>query len=180
MEATTAPDTGTDIAATTTDTTTTPDTGDLAAEVQKWQNLARKHEERAKANAAAAKELETLRAQSMTDQEKAVAAARTEARAEALREFGTSRVDDAIRVAAAGRNIDVDGLLEALDRARFIGENGEPDRAAIAAWIDRIAPKPDDNGPRPLDLGQGVRGGQNAALNGDPLERSLKQALGIR
>lgn len=163
-----------------------PDTGtetppaDLAAEVAKWQGLARKHEERAKANAAAAKELEQVRQASMSDLEKAVAVARTEATTEALRTVGARLVDAEVRVAAAGRNVDVDALLEGLDRARFVGDDGEPDRKAIAAWVDRIAPKPAEGAPGFPDLGQGNRNGGAMALNGDPLEASLRHALGIR
>ncbi len=162
----------------------TPDTGvDLAAEVEKWKAQARKHEDRAKANAAAAKELEQVRQASMSDLEKAVAVARTEATTEALRTVGARLVDAEVRVAAAGRSVDVDALLEGLDRSRFVGDDGEPDRKAIAAWVDRIAPPPAEGAGRPPgspDLGQGVRNGGAMALNGDPLEASLRHALGIR
>jgi hypothetical protein len=165
-------------------TTDTSDTGaDLAAEVEKWKAQARKHEDRAKANANAARELEQLRQQSMSDTEKAAAQAKAEGRAEALREVAAERVADAVRVAAAGRNVDVDALLEGLDRTRFAGDDGIPDRDAIQAWIDRIAPKPDDTTTDTVlvaDLGQGVRGNSSMALNGDPLLRDLKSKLGIR
>lgn len=163
--------------------TGTTDAPDLAAEVEKWKSLARKHEDKAKANSAAAKELEQVKQATMSDLEKAVALARTEARTEALREVGVARVDDAVRVAAAGRTVDVDALLEGLDRTRFVGDDGEPNRDAIAAWVDRIAPKPaEGTTPTPgfPDLGQGARTAGNAALNGDPLLASLKSAVGAR
>lgn len=153
---------------------------DLAAEVEKWKALARKHEGKAKSNATAAQELEKLRLQSMTDQERAVEQARADARAETLREIGVSRVDDAVRVAVAGRTVDVDALLEGLDRSRFVDDDGQPDRDAIASWVDRVAPKPSEQAVSSLiDLGQGARGNVNLALNGDPLQRSLEQKLGI-
>lgn len=179
MSDTAAPDTGTDTAPEPTDTV------DLAAEVEKWKAQARKHEDRAKANAGAARELEQLRQQSMTDTEKAVATAKAEGRAEAMREIAAARVEDAVRVAAAGRSVDLDALIEGLDKARFVNGEGEVDRDAIQAWVDRIAPapEPDDDPNRYVapDLGQGVRSNGSAmALNGDPLLRDLKSKLNIR
>jgi hypothetical protein len=178
------PDTGTADTPTDTPTEQAPDTGtDLAAEVAKWKALARKHEEKSKALAPAAKELETLKQQTMTELEKAVATAKTEARAEVLREVGASRVDDALRVALAGRPVDVDALLDGLDRSRFLDSEGQPDRDAIASWVDRIAPAQDPTAPAVVDLGQGNRGGaagSDMALNGDPLLQSLKSKLGVR
>lgn len=174
----TAPDTGTDTD--TAETTTDTDTVDWKAEAEKHKALARKHEDRAKANAAAAKELEQLKQQTMTDTEKAVAVAKAEGRAEALREIAATRVEDAVRVAAAGRTVDVDALLEGLDRNRFVGEDGDPDRDAIQAWVDRVAPKTDQGDIAP-DLGQGVRTNSSTmALNGDPLLRDLKAKVGVR
>lgn len=164
---------------------------DLNAELEKWKTLSKKNEERAKANAAAAKELEQLRLQSMSDQEKAVEQARTEARAEALATVGGRLVDASIRVAAAGRLPDetVAVLLQGLDRSKFLGEDGEPDEKSIATFMDGIAPKQqqeqESDEPQGFpDLGQGPRHGRTGspgmALNGDPLEKSLRAALGIR
>jgi hypothetical protein len=152
---------------------------DLAAEIEKWKAQARKHEDRAKANAAAAKELEQVRAAAMTDQERAVAEARAQARTETLKEVGAERVADAVRVAAAGRLVDVDALLEGLDRTRFLDADGQPDVAAITTWVDRVAPKPSEGPAGFPDLGQGARTPSHA-LNGDPLTRDLKNVLGIR
>lgn len=165
-------------------TTNTPDPDpdaksatDWRAETDRWKSQARENERRAKANA---KELEQLKQASMSDQEKAVALARTEARIEALREVGAARVDDAVRLAVAGRDVAVDALLEGLDRNRFVDENGQPDTAAVQAWVDRLAPPPKQPGATFPDLGQGARGPGTAALNGDPLLNDLKSKLGIR
>ncbi len=173
-----APDTGTTDAPEQVPADTAPD---LAAELEKWKAQARKHEDRAKANAAAAAELEQLRQQTMTDQEKAVEEARRAARAEVLAEVGASRVDDAVRVACAGRSVDVDALLDGLDRHRFLAEDGTPDRDGIAAWVDRIAPAPtEDQAAGVPDLGQGARAGlMSSPLDSDPLMRDLKAKLGI-
>lgn len=147
---------------------TAPEETDWQKEAEKYKALARKHEDRAKANAKAEKELEQLRQQSMSDTEKAIAVAKQEARTEALREFGAKVVDAEVRAAVAGRNVDADALLEGLDRARFLDDDGEPDRDAITAWVDRIAPQPAESFP---DLGQGARGGTGAIT--DPLLRDL-------
>jgi hypothetical protein len=184
---------------TTTDTTNdAKDTGqptdmgdagkDWAAEAAKWRDLARKHEERSKANATAAKELDQLRQQSMSDQEKAAAQAKAEGRAEGLA-AGASKVAAAeIRAAAAGRMTpeQIQSYLETVNLALFIDANGEVDEVAVQRAVDGIAPKPGDDEKETRqgfpDLGQGARGGanSNAALNGDPLLRDLKAKLGIR
>lgn len=137
---------------------------DWKAEAERTLREARKWEERAKANANAAKELEQVRKASMSDQEKAVDTARAEARAEVLRTVGGRLVDAEVRVATAGRGIDVDALLDGLDRGRFMTDDGEPDSKAIAQWVDRIAPRqePAPAGPARAsfpDLGQGRRQG---------------------
>ena len=146
----------------------------LRSELQK----ARKWEERAKTIAGAAKELEGLRKQYESDQERAVREAREAARSEVLGELGAERVADAFRVAAAGRGLDVDEVIDGINLAKFVGEDGTPDRDAVAAFVDRIAPEREPASPP--DLGQGARGGnQVPGLNSTQLERDLKQKLGI-
>lgn len=145
-------------------TSTTADGADTAAELAKWKDMARKHEERAKANAAAVKELEQLKKSSMSDAEKAIATAREEARREVLAEVGASLVDSAVRAATAGRNLDADALLDGLDRKRFLGDDGKPDVDGIGQWIDRLAPKAAAGSKQQAtDMGQGARGGGTPA-----------------
>ncbi len=121
----------------------------------------RKWEDRAKANKTAAEELAELKKQGMTDLEKAAAEARAEGAAEARKQFGARLVDAEVRAAAAGRDKDViDGLLDGLDRSKFLTDEGEPDTKAIAKWVERVAPK---QATPPLDLGQGARAGTEAA-----------------
>lgn len=158
---------------TTTDTVTEPEV-DHAKEAEKWKALARKHEEKAKANADAAKKLADLERQNMTDLEAAVDKAKTEARAEVTAQFGGRLASEAVRAAAAGRVADVDALLEGIDPARFLGDDGEPDRDAIGAWVDRIAPAQTDEPDivRTLDLGQGAR--ETVATTTDPLQKALE------
>lgn len=175
----TAPDTGTpDPTPSDPPADPAPDTGtpdepvDWQAEAEKYKALSRKHEERAKANAAAAKERDELRQAAMSDQEKAVEIAKAQARAEVLAEVGSEFVDMAVRSAVADRGIDADALLDGLDRSRFITEDGKADREAIDAWVDRIAPKPTGI----PDLGQGARGGK--ATSSDPLEKVVRELTG--
>jgi len=170
------------------------DVAALQAETEKWKQLARKHEERAKANAAAAKERDEIRTAAMTEQERAVAEAAAAARTATLAEVGSELVDAEVKAAAAalnaaGRPVDADALLEGdvFNRAAFLGEDGKPDTARITAWLDRVAPKAETTAAQqpaaPVwpDLGQGQRGPANKdmALNGDPLLRDLKAKLNI-
>lgn len=164
----------------TTEATAEPAT-DPAAEAEKWKAQARKHEERAKANAAAAKELEELRRSAMTEQEQAVAKAIDQARAETLRQVGGQLVAAEVRAAAAGRSADVDALVEAIDPTKFLDEAGQVDRDAVKAWVDRIAPAAQQQqttapaGLEVFDIGQGL----NAAPPADALLSDIKTALGI-
>ena len=113
--------------------------------------------EATKALKAAQAELEQLKAQSMTDTEKAIAAARAEAAAETAKSYGARLATSAIKVAAKDRSINVDALLKRVDAAAFIGDDGEPDEDAITEWLDELAPV----GQKPTpDLGQGARGTQ--------------------
>lgn len=160
------------------ETTSGDEMPEQAAELERLRAEAKKWEGRAKANSGAVKELEQLRQASMSDLEKAVAIARQEARSEALREVGSGLVDDLIRTASEGRPVDPDTLLEGLDRTRFLDDEGRPDTKAIRAWLDRLAPRPEEGVTRFPDLGQGSRVPPHA-LNGDPLLADLKNALGI-
>lgn len=171
----TAPDTGTDTQDQDGTGTETEPEVDWKAEAEKHKSLARKWEERSKANAAAQKELEQLRQASMSDTEKAVEIAKQQARNEVLAEIGGELVAMAVRAAVADRNVDADALLEGLDRSRFITDDGRADLDAINSWVDRIAPKTETGFP---DLGQGAR--KSLPLNGDPLLSDLKKTLGIR
>lgn len=150
---------------------------DWKAEAEKWTALARKHEERAKANSKAAKDLEELRQQSMTDQEKAVEQAKAEARAAAFTEVGGKLAAAEVRAAAAGRLSaeQVDTLLDGLNVSRFLTEDGDVDGERVAAFVDGIAPKQDENPTFP-DLGQGVRS-TGGTRSGSDMDSLLRQAV---
>jgi hypothetical protein len=148
----------------------TTDATDWQAEAKKWKELSRKNEGDARK---AQGELKKLATASMTEQEKAVAEASAQGRAEALAHVAGRLVDAEVRAAAAGRGIDADALLEGLDRSRFLGDDDEPDREAVEAFLDRLAPK----SAKRLDLGQGAREGSAGSTNSD-MNNMLRRAAG--
>ena len=139
----------------------------------------RARREAEKAHKEASAELENLRKQFMTDQERAVVEAKEAGRTEALTAMGGKLVEAEFRVAAAGRvpTETLNRILGAIDVKPFVDQDGQPNSKAIIEFIEGIAPA--EREPDPLDLGQGSRG-QPHALNSDPLLRDLKNHLGIR
>lgn len=178
------PDTGTD---------TQPDTGteqqqqpDWRNEAERWKSQARRHEERAKANAKAAAELERLRKESMSEQERAAAEAYERGMSDAVSKLSGRVVRSEIKAAVGGRlGVEqVDALVARLDPNGFLGDDGEVDTVAVATFVESILPPPPpepEAGTQFPDLGQGARGPAGSVpLNGDPLLRSLKAQLGVR
>lgn len=128
---------------------------DLESELAKWKEQSRKHERRARDNAAAAKELDEIKKSQLTEQEKLVA----EARQSVLQEVAVKLVDAEFKAATQGRFVSPEAAL-AFDRKEFISPDGEIDSEAIQTWVasntvTTEAPK--------VDLGQGSRG-DNAKL----------------
>ena len=125
------------------------DRADLLAELKKIRE----------SDKATKAELEKLRASTMSEQEKAVAAAKTEGAREAALTAGRRLAAAEFRAAAAGRLSDAGAALELIDLARFVGDDGEPDTKAIAAAVDKIAAAAalPVNGKTPL-VPAGVRG----------------------
>lgn len=125
-----------------------------------------------KALKAAQAELDKVRTESMSEQEKAVTEAKNAGRTEALQEAGIRLVDAEIRVAGHGRTFDTDALL-ALDRKTFLTDDGETDTDAIKEWVeehsqsaDETTDKTQQKGPlSDLDLGQGSN--QHVAIGDD-------------
>lgn len=153
---------------------------DPSAEIEKWKALARKNEERAKANAGAAKELEKLRETMMSDQERAIAEARAAGRAETLAEVSAELVAASITATAAGRlgPEQISKLVANVNPLNFLGDDGRVSAELVAEFVDGIAPTPNEPAaPAPLDLGQGTRGAP-PALNSSELENSLRKAVG--
>lgn len=143
-----------------------PDAAVLADKLTKANAEAKRYRLEAKANA---DQLAQLTQQSMSDNEKAIAIARAEARSEALRESGARLVDAEVRAAVGGRSIDVKALLEGLDRTRFLDDDGEPNVEAITKWVDRIAPPVEDQPAGRPRVPAGVR--TTPTPNGDPAQQ---------
>lgn len=131
-----------------------------SADSTDWKAEARKWEQRAKDNKAAASELEKQRRASMTEAERAVAEAETRGRLSATAELGSELARSRFDILAARRNptLDekaLDGILEYVDMTRFLGEDGRPDPKIIAAAVERLVPAPQANTGIPsLDLGE--------------------------
>jgi multidrug efflux pump subunit AcrA (membrane-fusion protein) len=182
MTDTTTADTVTETTETTTVATDTaaPDVDALQAELDKWKAQARKHEDRAKANAAAQKELDELRKASMTDLEKAVETAKAEGYNEGRAAGLGQLVAAKIEAAAAGRLAPeaLVALIGGLNLSSFVDEDGEVDQDKVASFVDSVAPAAKDPFVG-LDLGQGARQRDSdpMALNGDPLLKAVTDRL---
>lgn len=120
---------------------------ELRAEAAKYRTEAKQ----------AKSEVEKVRKSSLSEAEQAVLEAEQRGRVQAITEFGGRLVDAEVRAASAGRGIDVDALLEGLDRSRFLTDDGEVDRKALVAWVDRIAPTPQEQAPQVPSFDGGVR-----------------------
>ena len=126
---------------------------------------ARKWEERAKENSAAAKAAEKARLDAMSETERAIEEAKQSARAEAATNYGKrlARTEFDAQAARRNPNFDTSSALEYVDLAKFVGEDGEPDTKAITAAVDRLVPATPDGPPSfdggsrtPAPAGQGM------------------------
>lgn len=88
---------------------------------------------------AAESKLSALEKEHMSETEKAIAKAKDEGRQEALQAAGRRLAAAEFKASAAGRIGDPDAALEVLDLTKFVGEDGEPDKAAITRVVDRLA-----------------------------------------
>jgi hypothetical protein len=177
------PETGSSEPSPETGTTPEPETGERQSDGAYWKAQAEKYEKRAKANAEAAKDLDKLRRESMTEQERVAAEAADRAATEVTARLGGRLVRAEMRAAANGRLTaeQVEAVASRLDVSAFLTGDGDVDGAAVAEFVNSLAPPPPDNGnggPVFPDLGQGARGG-HLPLNGDPLERDLRNKLGL-
>jgi hypothetical protein len=114
----------------------------------------------------------------MTDQERAVAAARDEGRQEATRAAGLSVAAATFRELATNRLTDPGALVArdgdrpaVLDLSGYVADDGTVDRAALGRLVERLAkqvgagkvpagPRPEPNGAGDW-LGQQMRQGQS-------------------
>lgn len=147
---------------------------DLAAEVVKWKALARKHEDQAKRNAKAAKELEQLKRSQMDENEKAIAEAEERGRTAARLEVAEKLAAAEIKAELKGVVDDPAAIVEDLNLRKYVTDDGEVDSDAIVQLREKFSrlAKSDSSssngsagstGKGSPDLKQGVRGGNRPA-----------------
>jgi hypothetical protein len=78
----------------------------------------------------------------MSDAEKAIAAARAEGKAEAEAAAARALAGAEFRIMAAGKLVNADAALGALDLGKLLDKNGQPDKAKIAALVEQLAAAP--------------------------------------
>lgn len=142
-----------------------------------WRDIARKHEARAakdlqwrKDNEAKVVEHDKLVAASRTEQEKALEAAKATALAEGRQVGAAGLVQQVIAAelrAASKGEISAESAAKRvafLDKAMFLGADGQVDMAKVGEWVTEQVPAPAAGGEKkklPVgfpDLGQGQRG----------------------
>lgn len=149
---------------------------DLTAEVAKWKSLARKHEDQAKRNAKAAKELEQLKRSQMDENEKAIAEAEERGRQAARLEVAEKLAAAEIKAELKGVVDDPAAIVEDLNLRKYVTDDGEVDSDAVAQLrekFSKLAKSSSDGGNSNgsgagtgkggPDLRQGVRGGNRPA-----------------
>jgi hypothetical protein len=122
--------------------------------VEKWKSLSRKNEQQAKANAAAAKELDELKKSQLTEQERLIESTKEETRKAVRLEFANKLVDAELKTALNGRVLDGGALLE-FNKSNFIDDDGNVNSESIQTWVE--AHSSTSEAPKP-DFGQGNRG----------------------
>ncbi|MFE5658367.1 hypothetical protein ACFQ9H_19520 [Streptomyces sp. NPDC056517] len=140
-----------------TDDTGDDDKADHKAEAAKYKALSRKHEERAKANAAAVKELARLKREGMSDVEKKVDEAVAAARAEERTRAGERVARSAFLAAAKGRLDNAKDVLDDINLRRYVDDDGEVDQDAIDKLVDKLAPAKGDGDDDQDDDGRDTR-----------------------
>jgi alanyl-tRNA synthetase len=157
-----------------------------------WKHQSRKHEERARSREdydavkAKAAELDRIKAEQMTEQEKAVTKAREEALAEGKRQAMTDLATKYTRamldtaLTSRGKSPEqVNTLLRHVNFESYVA-NGEPDTDAIAAYADSIAGPVTGGGQGRADHGQGARGQQGKATGLEAGAAMFRERHGIK
>ena len=147
------------------------------ADATDWKAEARKWEQRAKDNKAAAAELEKARKASMTETERAVAEAEERGRLSAVTAYGErlARTEWAAEAAKRNPGFNAADALEDLNVHKFLGEDGEPDLKAIAASVARLVPEASTGPALPPSFDGGTR---QAAPAGASMSDLIRAAAG--
>lgn len=102
----------------------------------------------------ASRELDNLRKQSLTDQERAIEEAKESERKAVRMEFAEKLVDAELKSQLKDRTLVSDAVF-GFDKAQFLTEDGDVDSEAIMTWVE--AHSAATGTPKP-DLAQGARG----------------------
>lgn len=101
-----------------------------------WKAMARKHERDAKK---ATRELEQVRKANQTEQERAIEAAKDEGRKSALVDAGQRLAAAEIKAALSNVVPDPKAIVEDLNLAKYVNDDGEVDEDAVKALRDKYA-----------------------------------------
>lgn len=157
---------------------------DWEARFKVQQELTRKQEARAKANADAAKELARIRAEQGTDLDKAVNTARAEAEKQTTAKYTARLAGLSVRAAAGGKFKDPDDAVAHLQGrlAEFVGDDGDVDDKAIASEVDRLLKARPYLGVEkpPADFDGGQRQGTTGAVGPNGMDRLIRRQAGIQ
>lgn len=138
----------------------------VQAERDKWKALSRTNEERWKASST---ELQQLKDAQMTDQEKAVEAARLEGRTAALDEMAQELVNAELRLLASAAGATLPDM-QFLNVAQFQDASGKPDVDKVKTFVESLAKqKPGMDFPHLAGAGHN-RGGASGIESMDPNE----------
>lgn len=168
------------------ETTTVPaaevtETTTSTTETTDWKAEARKHEQRAKANAEAAKELAALKAKDQTETERL--AAERDGLSERVKTAQRRAVTAEVKSAAAGLKFTNPGLaLRLLDLDALIDDDGEVDEKAVTEALQELASKEPyllaTGTPAPTRSGGPVGGGGGTGqLSRSDLQGMTPQAI---
>jgi hypothetical protein len=169
----------------------TPDTGDVIVTTDDLgpngqKAIAEERKARKAAEAAAKKlaaELAKVQEANQSEAEKALAQARAEGHAEAIKTASERLVKAEVKAAAAGKLQDPEDAYGFLDLTSFVDDTGDVDSNAISSAIDELVKtKPYlSAGATPAGAGTGGGGArlQPTPLNSDSLTEAVKAKLGV-
>jgi hypothetical protein len=147
---------------------TADDIKKLTAALEKERDLRKRYE-------TSAKEAENARKASMTESERAVAEAEERGRLTAVTAYGQRLARTQYEAEAARRNpaYNVADVLDDLNLAKFLGEDGEPDGKAIAASVARLVPE-----AGPPRFGAADQGPRSNPTTGPDMNSFIRKATG--
>lgn len=139
-----------------------------ATRLREELSKARKWEKQSRENAARLRELERER---LPEAERAAVEAEERGRQAAAQQYGQRLARSEITAAAATAGADLGGVFDYLDLNRFVGDDGEPDGQAIAAFVEAL-PRRDATPP---SFDGGTRGTPPA---GADMNQFIRKAAG--